>query len=248
MQDDFSDIYEPEKPKRGFGEHLSWQEVWTLVVTDGSVLAFDRILNDPKATASRAFLWIFLISTFSAVVNSVLTVVQWNSMPAVAYPYTFNPSAVFVPMLLCSTLLAGALSILALVISGGLIHLIAKAFGGKGTFSEWLYIYGAIAAPFIIISVILGLISVILPEAALAFSCISLVVAIYQLVLQGRGLMALHDFTGGQAAGTIAIAIFAMFAIAFVIAFCIISTLVGGAIGEIFPQIMQTLQAGTPFP
>ncbi len=248
MQDDFSDIYKPEKPKRGFGEHLSWQEVWTLVVTDGSVPAFDRILNDPKATASRAFLWIFLIATFSAVINSVLTVVQWNGMPAVAYPYTFNPSAVFLPMLLCSTLLAGALSILALVISGGIVHLIAKAFGGKGTFSEWLYIYGAIAAPFIIISIILGLTSIILPEAALAFSCVSLVIAIYQLILQGRGLMALHAFTGGQAAGTIAISIFIMVAMVFVIAFCILSSLMGSMMGEIFPQIMLTIQAGTPFP
>ena len=248
MQDDFSDIYEPPKPKRGQGEHLSWQEIWTMVVTDGSVDAFYRILDDPKATASRAILWIFLITTFSGIVNSILTFAQWNSIPTTGFPNTFNPTAIFLPTLLCSTLLGGVFGVIGLFISGGIIHLIAKMLGGKGTFNEWIYIYGAIAAPFVVISLIMSAISVTIPAAGIAFLCISLVVVIYQFILQGRGLMALHGFTGGQAAGTLLIAIFGMMAVGFVIAMCILSAFMGDIMGDFYPQLIQTLQAATPYP
>jgi hypothetical protein len=77
-------------------------------------------------------------------------------------------------------------------ISAGIYHLVAKAFGGRGTFLTYCYCYLLFVVPLGIISNVLGLIPLLGSIAALA-------VGIYQIVLQVYMTMAVHRLTGGKA-------------------------------------------------
>ncbi len=81
---------------------------------------------------------------------------------------------------------------IAFFIGAGIYHLIAKAFGGRGTFLTYCYCYLLFAVPLGIISGVLGLIPLIGSFASLAIS-------VYQIVLQVYMTMAVHRLTGGKA-------------------------------------------------
>ncbi len=81
---------------------------------------------------------------------------------------------------------------IAFFIGTGIYHLIAKAFGGRGTFLTYCYCYLLFAVPLGIISGVLGLIPFVGSLASLAIS-------IYQIVLQVYMTMAVHRLTGGKA-------------------------------------------------
>ncbi len=81
---------------------------------------------------------------------------------------------------------------IAFFIGTGIYHLIAKAFGGRGTFLTYCYCYLLFAVPLGIISGVLGLIPFVGSLASLAIS-------IYQIVLQVYMTMAVHRLIGGKA-------------------------------------------------
>ncbi len=77
-------------------------------------------------------------------------------------------------------------------ISTGIYHLIAKAFGGRGTFLAYCYCYLLFGVPLGIVGGLLGLIPFI-------GSFIAFAVSIYQIVLLVYMTMAVHRLRGGRA-------------------------------------------------
>ncbi len=81
---------------------------------------------------------------------------------------------------------------LALFISLGIYHLIAKAFGGTGTFLTYMYSYFLFYVPLVIVILLLTLIPFV-------GSILGGLVAIYNIVLQIFMTMAVHRLRGGRA-------------------------------------------------
>ena len=73
----------------------------------------------------------------------------------------------------------------------GITHLIARAVGGTGTYSQLLYTSAAISAPAWIINGFLGLIPVV--------PYLTIPLGIYALVLDVMAVKAVHQFGWGQA-------------------------------------------------
>ena len=79
-----------------------------------------------------------------------------------------------------------------LFISLGIYHLIAKAFGGTGTFLAYMYSYFLFYVPLVIVILLLALIPFV-------GSILGGLVAIYNIVLQIFMTMAVHRLHGGRA-------------------------------------------------
>lgn len=103
-----------------------------------------------------------------------------------------------------------------LFIATGIYHLIAKAFGGDGTFLEYMYSYLLFYTPIAIVGLIIGLVP-------LLGSLVSFALFIYAIVLQVFMTMGVHRLSGGRA--TLAVLILPI--IAFVLSIILVIVLVG---------------------
>ena len=116
---------------------------------------------------------------------------------------------------------------LGLFISLGIYHLIAKMFGGTGTFLAYMYSYLLYGVPLTLLTILL----VLIPFVG---SIIASAISIYMIVLQIFMTMAVHRLRGGRA--TFAVLLLPI--IGFVLA------IVGGII--IFTLIMSAFQHAYP--
>ncbi len=80
---------------------------------------------------------------------------------------------------------------LSFFIGAGIYHLIAKAFGGRGTFLAYCYSYTLFYVPLGIVSLVLNMIPFV--------NYLSFAVGIYELVLLIFMTMAVHRLSGGKA-------------------------------------------------
>jgi hypothetical protein len=92
---------------------------------------------------------------------------------------------------------------LSILIGTGIYHLIAKAFGGRGTFLTYCYSYLLYGVPLGIVSLILSMIPFV--------NYLGILVGIYEIVLQVFMTMAVHRLSGGRA--TLAVLILPIVAI-----------------------------------
>lgn len=83
-------------------------------------------------------------------------------------------------------------------ISASIFHLIAKAFGGRGSFLSYCYNYSLIVVPISILSIVLSIIPCLGSMAALAG-------AVYEVVLLIFMTMGVHRLSGGKASATVLI-------------------------------------------
>ncbi len=203
MSEDFFDtnLSEPkEKPK--YSQHLTWQEVWSTAVMNPSVESFELILSDPAARPQRAYTWVFLTVTFSAIVNMIFMLSNIDSLiPASSLMpsgYSFGP--VIVPTMICMAVFAGPFAILALIIGAGILQFIARLLGGVGTFREFVYVYGAILAPIALVSTAFNILPLSLSGIT---QLLGFALSIYQFVLVGKALKAVNQYSTGAAIKTL---------------------------------------------
>jgi len=112
-------------------------------------------------------------------------------------------------------------------------------FGGKGNFGSLAYVLGAIAAPTLLISSLLSLLTVI-PVLGYCFSAIAVLFSLYILVLQIMAVKAVNQFGWGPAIGSVFLPVLV---IGFLCACLVIGslTLLGPTIGNVFSSINQSL-------
>jgi Yip1 domain len=86
----------------------------------------------------------------------------------------------------------------------GLLYLLARAMGGKGSFVAQSYTSLLVCVPVNVLLSSLGLALSLIPVAGVAlFVLLSLALSIYQIVLQVYALMAVHRLSGGKATSSI---------------------------------------------
>ena len=98
----------------------------------------------------------------------------------------------------------------------GILYLIAKAFGGQGTFLAQGYTYLLFEVPLGTITAVLGLIPILGALVAIG-------VGIYALVLEIFSIMAVHRLSGGKATLVVFIPVIVVFVLACIAVFIIIA-------------------------
>jgi hypothetical protein len=207
MNDQMNAPLSPE-PYRSAGIS-QWFSTWMTAVSRRSEQTYAALAEHPEAaTTTRAFTWIFLAGTISALASGVL-----QALLALA---GFSPQvsglaelfgseqggvAFSLAVSICVSPIAGVLAVLFFAIGVGLIQWIAKMFGGVGTFSKLAYPMAAISVPFTLLS------SVLTPFTSIAnlgicTGLISLALGIYAVVLQVTAVKGVNHFGWGQALGS----------------------------------------------
>jgi len=118
------------------------------------------------------------------------------------------------------------------LIGQGVYYLLARVFGGQGTFLAQGYTTLLFQTPLTVVSLVIGLLTLVLfilaPPVQYLGSLFGSALGIYIIVLQIFAIMAVHRLSGGRAAATVLIPLAALVVLScilgFVIAFVILST------------------------
>ena len=153
--------------------------------------------------------------------------------------YFANSPSFNIPI--CLPLIAIVVVPLGYYIGIGLLHLAAKIFGGKGSFSTLAYLVSLFYIPLGIVSSLLGLIPCLGP-------LISLAIAVFEIILMVRALKVNYHLTTGRAVGTYFTPVVVIFVLLFLVSVVVIVILaaLGPTVGNIFSNIINGL--GTPAP
>ena len=227
-------------PPSGVSE---WISVWRDALTKPSDQTFARIAQSPNAKLTTALLWVFLGSLvnllFASLVQGVLfrQMMQNSDFGGNGFPRMAGGS------LLAAVCAGPIISVIGFVIFVGIVQLLAKMFGGRGTFEQLAYSTAAIVAPFSLINSVFTLLAAI-PFVGLCFGLVSLIGVLYVIVLEVMAVKGVNQFGWGQALGS--------YFLPFLVVFCCLSLGVigilraaGPGINEIFNSIQQSL---TPVP
>ena len=171
---------------------LPWHEVWSRALRNPSVVAYERLLEDPKATLNRAVVWL-LVAGLIGSVFSVLGQFAVSALFGSGMGTMFLPGGQALPpelgaaglgnlgpfmgiALVCGVPVGAVLGVLAQLLYYGILHFAASAFGGQGGFGRLVYANAAYSAPVALISSLLGMIPCV--------GCLALPLAIYSIALQ----------------------------------------------------------------
>ena len=223
-----SPMMEPAAPTPFF-------QVWMNALTKPNEATFAQMASSPNAKATPAFLWIFLVSL---VQSFVLFLVQGSVFRRMLEQQGLGnqlPNQGFggsLIQLICGAPISAVISVVAFAIVTALVQWIAKMFGGRGTFDQLAYVFGAIAAPAALITTVLTLLGAI-PFVGLCFAIISFLVGIYVLVLEIMATKAVNGFGWGPAVGSVLIPVAVLILIACCLGFGL-AALIGASLGNVF--------------
>lgn len=193
-------------PPSGVAE---WFSVWRDAVTKPSEQTFARIAQSPNVKLTTALLWIFLGSLVNfllvSLVQGQMTRQMMQNLGMEGVPDTSGGLITAI----CGAPVAALISTVLTVLMIGVVQLIAKMFGGRGTFEQLAYAIAAILAPFSLISGILTLLTAI-PYAGACFGIVGLVVGIYALVLEIMAVKGVNQFGWGQAIASLLLPVFVL--------------------------------------
>lgn len=218
--------------------------VWIKVFTKPGEQTFLDITSHPEARAKAAYIWIFLVGTISALVSSLIQFVAAMVGLRAAMPEIGQieglPAMVGVGGLLgavCSAPLAGLFSVIGFAIGAAIVHATAKFFGGTGNYDQLAYAFGAIAAPFSLISALMAPLYAI-PFVGLCALPILLAVGIYVLYLQVAAIKAVHRLGWGESAGALFLPGILISLLCGVL-FVALWRMIGPSFNDIFQQLQQ---------
>lgn len=214
---DNSMLSKSKKPLRSY----STLDVWATVLTAQDEKSYADILKDPEMGLGRAFTWTAISGIVAALAVPLQLmfnpqIVQLLDMPEFQNAFGSIESASAMLIITGIAVIISPIgSVINLALGGGLMHLIAMAFGGGGNYTRTVYAVAAFLAPMTIITSLLAAIPLI-------GQCLTFPLGIYNLVLNVRALKAAHDLSNGAAIGVI----FAPLILVFVFA-CLVAVATG---------------------
>lgn len=226
-------------PPSGVSE---WISVWRDALTKPSEQTFSRIALAPNAKITTALLWVFL----GSLVNFFLaSLVQGQIMRQMLQNTDFGVEG-FPPVgggglitAICGAPIGALIQVVLFAAVVGVIQLIAKMFGGRGTFDQLAYAIAAIVTPFYLIGGVLTLLSAI-PYAAYCFGPLGFLLALYVLVLEVMAVKGVNQFGWGPAIGSLLIPILVLA--------CCFSVGIIGILQALGPNITDFFNSLTPMP
>ena len=199
--------YAPPAAPRPWGQAL--QELpsqYLKILTKPGAASFYE--EQPKANWGMVWTQILIIGLIGTIIGFIGSAIGTATIAAIGGG---GSAASFAAI---SSLFEGAGSVYAIAttIAGffiivGIQYLLAKAFGGNGTFVQHGYNYLLFETPIAVISAVLGLVPIL-------GGLLGLALGIYGIVLNVYAVMASHRLSGGKATWVVLIPIIAVFVIA----------------------------------
>ncbi len=228
---------------------MSMIETWIAALTKPNEGTFAQIAAQPGASASKAFLWVFIASLLTSLASLIVQAVsaggQMDTLrqfmpPEIAreLPVGAAPSIGF-GAIVCGAPIGALFAVLGFAIVTAIIQWVAKLFGGTGSFDKLAYTFSAITVPYSIIAAVLALVGII-PFVGILTGLISLVLAIYVLVLEVLAVKAVNRLDTGKAVGAVLLPVVVFFLLICCCVVVVVAAL-GPMIGEVFSTINQSL-------
>jgi hypothetical protein len=216
-------------PPSGVSE---WVTVWRDALTRPSDLTYARIAQSPNAKTTTALLWIFI----GSLVSSLLAIpaqgvwmrqlIQSMDLEGQGFPAAGGG----IMTVICGAPIGAVISVVIFAIVIGIVQLLAKMFGGRGTFDQLAYAIAAIVTPFYLVSGVLSLLSAI-PYVGFCFGLLTLAAGIYVLVLEVMAVKGVNQFGWGQAIASLLLPVFAVV--------CCLSVAIGALLSMVSPEMMD---------
>jgi hypothetical protein len=191
---------EHRKQRLDVGRPMAWYEVWFTALTQPNVEAYDSLRLNPYALPSRTYLWLISAGLVSGLVGALSLGLNPQYKQAITLLEQSGKaqglSQMFGAVLFCMVPLSGIVYLISTAISVGIMHLIAVAFGGRGKYSDFLYLVAAYSAPITIITTILGIIPFV-------GACLAFPLGIYAIGLNVQAVRSAHNFDSLRAIGVI---------------------------------------------
>ena len=223
-------------PPSGVSE---WFSVWRDALTRPSDQTFARIAQSPNAKLTTALIWVFIGSLVNFFLASLVQgavmrqMIQNSDLGLEGFPAAGGGLITAI----CGAPIGAVISVVLFVIVIGIVQLLAKMFGGRGTFDQLAYAIAAIVTPFYFVSGLLTLLSAI-PFAGFCFGIVGLLAALYVLVLEVMAVKGVNQFGWGQAIGSLLLPVVAIA--------CCISIGLFGLFQALRPQLMDIFNSLTP--
>jgi len=183
-------------------------QTWLNVLTKPSETTFELERQKPNANFTTAIIWIIVagailavLSAIGALISSFINGGGFTALQPMLEETDIPPEVAAQLAAVTAggaggavgTFCAGLIFIpIAFLIGSGVHFLIAKLFGGTGSFEEQTYLLATFSAPIMIINGIFSLVPVL-------GGCLSIFVFIYQLVLTYMAVKVAHRLGPGQA-------------------------------------------------
>ena len=206
-------------------ESLGWLDIWGYSISKPSVNTFRELLEDPKSARSP-YLWVGMASLLSYLISIGLqTLFGAPSFAALSSQFgdqlgpmgSMIGTASMMSLICCAPFIA-FLGVLGFIISTGIYHLLAKLFGGTGTFKEMAFAASTFYVPLSVISAVLAALPVV-------GTFLVLPVSAYILVLYGVSINAVHSLGAGKATAVVLIPLVVVIVIGILLGVLMISTL-----------------------
>ena len=220
----------------------AWLSTWREAITRPSDETFARIASSPQAKSTTALLWIFLgslvnIFLTSLVQGAVFRQMLQNSDLGVDQ-FGGGPGVTLITAI-CGAPVGAVISTVVFAIFVGVVQLVAKMFGGQGTFDQLAYTIAAIVTPFYLVSGLLALLGAI-PYVGLCFALVALLAGLYVLALEVMAVKGVNQFGWGQAAASLLLP-FLVVVCCFAVGAIGLVSMAGPRISDIFNSIQQSL-------
>ncbi len=217
-------------------------QTWLNALTRPSEQTYAAIATSPSAKVGTALLWVFLAALLEMIVYVlVLGPLQRDMQQSLGGPQGLLPSSGISPLLVvCGAPILAVVMLIAFLFSSGLTHGVSHLFSGRATYGQWAYTMGAIFVPTALISTVLLAFEALGRTVALCMGGISLLLALYVIVLEIIAIKAVQQIGWGGAV----VSIVAVPALLFCIscAAIVVLMLLGPDIASVFSTINQSLQ------
>jgi hypothetical protein len=221
-----------------------WFSVWRDAITRPSDQTFARIAQSPNAKLTTALLWVFLGSLVNAFLVSLVQgrlmnqMMQNSDLGLEGFPQTAGGGLLTA---ICGAPIAALIQVVLFALGVGVFQLVAKMFGGRGTYDQLAYALAAVVTPFYVVSGLLTLLSAI-PYAGACFGIVGFLAGIYVLVLEIMAVKGVNQVSWGGAVAAVLLP-------ALLIACCIavgltaIISMLGPEMMDMFNSIMTPVPA-----
>ncbi len=200
-------------------------EIWRNVLKQPSEATFAAELEQEGAQLNTAIIWVIAASLINFIAQAItfllfdpvqqfidlyseFMLANGTSQAAVDELFAQVSNDTFSNSLLLGLFLGVILFPLFFLIGSGFLWVVARAFGGSGTYGQQTYLLSTFYAPITIIKVLFSFIPF------LGFF-VNIALSIYQLILAYFALRVVHQFTPGKAMGSIVIPTLGIFAFFF---------------------------------
>jgi len=223
-----------------------WFSIWMTAITKPNEQTYAALAEHRAAQSnSRAFTWVFLAGTVSALISGVLQAIlalagfsaQTPGMSDLLGGNASRGGVVSLGIAICVSPVAGAIATLFFAIGIGIIQWVAKMFKGTGSYSQLAYTLAAISVPFSLVTSILTPFSAI-QVVNICTGLLSFALGIYALVLQVTAVKAVNKFGWGEAVGSVFLPGIVFACCIFAVVFGTLS-LLGPAISDTFNSIQN---------